>query len=252
MKGMARAQDKSSSRKPRQRSEPKAEQPKQNVFECTFCKKRYVREAAFLTHMCAKKKRFIEQDLPHVKLAYQVYRRFWKLSYGRGDRTYEQFAASSVYEEFVRFGRYLRSIHAIEPLEFVDFLVTRKINIRQWDSPALYETYLRDLTARESPDRAVERNLLLIEQWATENNEPIRDFFKKVATTQAVLWIKAGRLSPWVLYTAPSAERLFERLNEEQRAMVHSCIDPKFWEEMIDRHEEEVVHIRSVLEEAGF
>lgn len=224
------------------------------ALECQFCKRTFVREDLFVVHMCAQKQRWLDRDIPHVRLAFSCYQRFYTLSYGTkrgGQRTYEEFARSPYYMAFVKFARYIRSINAVSWEAFLDYLIRGSVKIDRWDSPVVYEAYIRDLNRRESPDAAVERNILLMQQWAIDNGEPWEDFFRKVATPLATLWIRTGRISPWVLYTAPSAPELLGRMSEEQLALIESYVDPKFWQAKLASHADDVKQIRTILEEAG-
>lgn len=223
-------------------------------FTCNFCKKTYVTERAYLTHLCSLKQRYLDRDLQHVKMAYAIYQHWWTVSYGakRGmKRTYDDFMRSRQYMDFVRFGRYLREIDAINPMAFVDYLIRGGAKISDWQKPSVYEVYLRDLTRRETPTAAIERNILLMEQWATRSGEQWTDFFRKIAPALAVTWIRSGRISPWVLYTAPSADALFSRLSDEQIALIESYIDPVFWRKKLDEHKEDKNHIEEILADAG-
>ena len=103
----------------------------------------------------------------------------------------------------------------------------------------------------KTPDSAIERNFMLMQQWSRETGEDWRDFFRKVQPTLATLWIKAGRISPWVLYTAPSASSLFERMSAEQVAIIHKVIDPVFWNKRLESELETVRTICEILEEVG-
>ena len=202
--------------------------------------------------MCEKKRRFGDKDLKHVRMAFLVYQRFYEINYrSKKLKTYDQFIDSRFYIPFVTFGRYLQDINAINPMAFVDFLIKLGLPIDKWKSPTVYETYIRELNKRESPDAAVERNILLMQQWSSESGEHWTDFFRKVKPPLATLWIRSGRISPWVLFVASSAAELFGRMSDEQMQIVESVLDPGFWGEKLENHKEEVEHIRSILDEAG-
>ena len=90
-----------------------------------------------------------------------------------------------------------------------------------------------------------------MQQWAVETGEHWTDFFRKVAPAQATLWIKSGRISPWILLTASSAECLLERLSEEQNVIMIQSIEYGFWELKLSRHELDVETIKHELLKAG-
>jgi hypothetical protein len=203
--------------------------------------------------MCERKRRLIvDQDIKHVKLAFSVFQRFHEINYkGRKPKTFENFAESQLYGDFVRFGRYLLHLNAIDPKAFVDFLIKTEVKINKWDSPSVYETYIRELNKKETATAAIQRNFMLMTQWSNDTGENWIDFFRKISPSQATLWIKSGRISPWILFTASSSADLFSRLSDEQLALVQENIDPDFWRVKLQRAKEEVDHIKTILDEAG-
>jgi hypothetical protein len=165
---------------------------------------------------------------------------------------FEEFARSTLYGAFVRFGRYVGEINAISPHLFVDFLLKAEVKIDRWCNASVYETYLRELNKIESPDAAVERNILLMQAWANERPERHwTNFFREVEPALAAQWIKSGRVSPWVLMVAASAADLLTRMSDEQIGVVNTAVDPAFWEKMIEKHRAEVDQIRQIMAEAG-
>jgi hypothetical protein len=231
---------------------PPVKKPKAITFKCDYCSKVYVQEAAFIRHNCEVKTRIINADTKSVQLGFWVYNRVLKLNYStRKEQTYEQFAKSKVYGVFTRFGEYLLNINAINPPGFVEYLVHEKVRVDDWTKPSKYEAYIRNLNVRESPDAAIERNLLLMKEWSLNTGENWIDFFRKINTNQATLWIQSGRISPWVLFTASSAQDMFDRMSDEQLSIVHNYINPTFWKHRIKLHGDDVECIREILEEAG-
>lgn len=233
---------------------PKAKEPSQKteLFTCDFCKKSYKQERAFLVHMCEPKRRWLDQDSKYVKLGFQVYKRFHEINFrSQREKSYNDFMKSTFYTAFTKFGRYLLQLNAINPKGFIDFLIKTEVKLHKWESPLVYEKYIRELNKKESPDAAIERNFLLMQQWARDNDEVWTDFFRKIEPAQAALWIKSGRISPWILFTASSAGDLFARLSDEQLTLVQSNIDPDYWGIRLERAADDVAFIREQLDAAG-
>jgi hypothetical protein len=202
--------------------------------------------------MCEQKRRWLDQDTKHVKLGFSVFKRFHDANYrGRKEKTFDDFMKSQFYAAFTRFGRYLLNLNAINPKGFIEFLIRTEVKLDRWESPLVYETYIRELNKKETPEAAIERNFLLMQQWANDTGEPWVDFFRKISPALATQWIRSGRISPWILFTASSATDLFSRLSEEQLGLVQQNIDPDFWGVKLRRAQEDVDFIRSALDDAG-
>ena len=216
----------------------------QNVeptFPCEFCKKEFSKEKTLLSHMCERMRRF----------GFMAYVRFYELSFKtKKKKDYSDFAESSYYIAFTKFGRYIENINAIEVPGFVDFLIRGQVKIDDWTNEIWYESWTRELAKKEQPMNAVERNILLMEQWASETGENWVDFFRKVSTVKATEWIRKGRISPWLLYSGVG-QALFDRMSDEQLGLVKEWINPLFWNSKIRENILEVEQIRTILEEAG-
>jgi len=223
-------------------------------FACIYCKKELSSEKYLLNHLCEQKRRVLQRNERSVIIGFHAFQRFWKKCMNpKHTPTWDDFEKKSLglYSSFVKFGRYVLNINAINPLGFVDFLLRGEIAIDSWCKDYYYQAYVRELTKLETPLEALTRNMMLMEQWALENNEHWTNFFKKVAPTQAVLWILSGRISPWILLTANTAHEMFDRFNEEQIKLANSVIDEKFWEAKMINHEKELKYITEELKENG-
>jgi hypothetical protein len=202
--------------------------------------------------MCEQKRRHMQRDEKPVKLAFIAYQAFFQRSMRqKAPPTYASFAKSTLYLAFVRFGRHVLDLNAVNPLAFIDFLLRMEAPIDKWMSPTLYSTYIRELNKNETPLDALARNFILMQQWATENGSDWRSFFRRIDVPLAALWIANGRISPWVLFIATSAHDLMQRFNPEQVALIEHSIDPEFWRLKIERHHVDVEMIREVLAEHG-
>jgi hypothetical protein len=219
---------------------------------CDFCKKEFVNEKNLINHTCVKKQRWIWQDEKYVKLGFIAYKKFYKISYGssKKEKTYTDFMNSKYYTGFTKFGRHILDINAVDPEGFIEFVIKLNIKMTDWTADYVYETWIRELNKKESPDRAVERNILLMIQWAKDNNEPWNEFFRKVNPQIATRWIKMGRISPWLLY-AGFGNDLFSRMSDEQLILIKDLIDPVFWTKKVAINKDDVEYIKTVLKSAG-
>lgn len=185
-------------------------------------------------------------------MAFLVFRKFYEVSYRNNKpRTYQDFMDSPHYTSFVRFGRYLHEIQALNPESFVEFLIKGEVPMKNWEASFVYEQFVRELAKKEPADAAFERNILIMKQWETDYNVPWFDFFRKVNTNTATALIRAGRLSPWVLYHAGSAVELLDRMTEEQMAMIEQYVTPAFWQRKFAEHPDDVQFITESLQDAG-
>ena len=223
-------------------------------FTCEFCKRSFAKEISLVSHSCEKKRRWFTKDEPHVRMAFLAWNQFYTLSsIGKKSEhlSYLNFMNSRYYTAFVKFGKHLRDLNPIDPEKFIEYVIKNNIPIDKWTHDFVYEQYVRERVRKESPENALERNIKLMNEWATDQNEKWYDFFRKVNTNQAVAWIMNGRISPWILYNVDSALDFFERCTAEQVDIIkkHAPLGP--WKIKFNKNKDSCSFIRTTLKENG-
>lgn len=219
--------------------------------ECKFCNKGFSTERTLSAHMCPKKRRWTDRNTPGAKLGFRVFQRFYELSTSSTKpKTEMEFIKSQYYTAFVKFGRFLIEINPIDAEGFITFVIEKSIPLDKWTRTEAYESYLFEFIQKERPERAIERTIISMSEWAKDNESVYNEFFQKVHPVEATFMIKSGHISPWVLYLADSAEYLFNRLNDEQGTIIGTVIDPEFWQKEFSRRRDDVRFIRGILKEA--
>lgn len=224
-------------------------------FTCEFCKRGFVKEINLVNHSCEKKRRWYQRDEPHSRLGFSAWSRFYELnSFGKSKdfkNSYRNFIDSQYYNAFMKFGRHIRDLNAVEPAKFIDYVIKNNLPIDKWTHDFVYEQYVRELTKNETGEQALERNLMLMNEWSMQTSEPWYDFFRKVNPNQATMWIKSGRISPWVLYNCDSVLELFERCTPEQISIIKAVAPPGPWKIKFNKHPDVCEFIRTALRNNG-
>lgn len=221
---------------------------------CEFCKSSFAKEETLLVHVCAKKERWLARDEKQVKMGFMFFQKYYQMSFRatmHRNKTFEDFINSSLYIGFVRFAKYVIDINAIDPEKYIEFLIRAQVPLKNWEKAFVYEQYIRELNKSEPVEAAFERNVLLMQQWSMDTGLEWSDFFREVNPILATKWIQGGRISPWILYTAESADSLFSRMSAEQVAMIEKTVEPKFWERKFKENPDDLEFVQSVLKDAG-
>jgi hypothetical protein len=230
---------------------PKTKKIEPVKFCCEFCNSSFVTERSLISHSCEKKRRWFCKEEKYPMMGFRAYQRFYELAMrAKTPKSQEDFINSKHYSGFVRFGKYLVDIHAIEPLGFVDFLIKTNIKLDDWTKPRPYEIWIRELGKKESYEKAIERSLHTMEGWAENTGNCITDFFRMVSPQLATGLIKIGKISPWLLFI--SGEPLLVRMSKEQIEIIQELIDPHFWSVKFKENAEEVKEIKNCMKEVGF
>ena len=221
-------------------------------FECQFCGKSFKREETLAVHLCEQKRRWLNKDSKYVRLGLLAYNRFYELTQGSTkEKTYEQFAKSNYYTAFTKFGRHILEISAIDPEKFIDFVIRNSVKLDKWCSDSVYETYIRGLNKKETAERAVERGILLMEQWSRENDRPYNVFFREISKPRLIHWVKSGRISPWIIFNCSSGSAAIDALSNQEQNLIMEYLEPTFWTRKFSTRKEDVEFVQMVLQEAG-
>lgn len=222
------------------------------MFECRFCGMKYTKVSTLQAHLCAVKKRYLEKDNIGSKLGFRIFQRLYEVHTTKKDqKTFEEFITSNHYVSLVKFGRYLVELNPINCDEFIDFIIKNAIPIAKWRSEEVYILYLSEFIKNEVPERAVERTILELENWAKENKTDYSKFFETALPNEAVWLIRSGRISPWVLYLSSTADSLFNRISEEQSKLISKVIDPAKWQTKFMLKKDDVRFIKDILKAAN-
>ena len=100
----------------------------QTDFKCKYCGKGYRKESTLAAHLCEPKRRAQQENESGVKLGMTAYLRFYELSQGSAKfKTYADFCDSPYYNAFVKFGRHMVAIRAINTQKFIDWVITGNV-----------------------------------------------------------------------------------------------------------------------------
>ncbi len=221
-------------------------------FTCQFCSKTFQRERTLSAHLCEPKRRWLNKDEKYVMLGFLAFRRFYEISMGeKKEKTYDQFADSQYYTAFTKFGRHMLNINAVDPENFIDFVIRSSIPVDKWCNEAVYETYIHELNKKETAERALERGILLMQEWGNENDKPYNVFFRENSRSRIIYWIRSGRISPWIIFNCDSGVELLSEFSDQELKLVNDYMDPEFWTRKFQVRKEDVNFVRDVLEQAG-
>lgn len=220
-----------------------------DAYQCKWCNRSFTRERTLSNHLCERKRRWMVSGEAPSRIAFQVWIDFMKhvSPQTKRQRTMEDFIRSPDYASFLKFALYLIDLRPIESDSFIKWLFKMNVRIGDWCKAGTYAIYVQELSKRETVERAVERSLLTIKEWSSENCVDWTEFFARVPTVVAVNMIANGRLSPWILYSVKKAQQMLERMEPQQIDTVARSIDIEWWKKKIAKSQEETQWIAELL-----
>jgi len=220
-------------------------------YECKYCSKKFAKESTLLSHMCEKKRRWLQEKEIGVQLALQAFVRFYELTSTGATKTYADFVQSPYYNAFVKFGRYAHHLRAVNYRHFVDYLLKKQIKLDHWCRDQHYEDYLQDYLRKEHVQDALERSIKTMTEWSEETGAEFNHYFLYASSNRVVRDITNGRISPWCVYNTNSGIDFLDKCTAEQINLMFSIIDPDFWQKHFAKHLDDVDFVKAVLKEAG-
>ena len=218
---------------------------------CEYCGKSYVKESTLLAHMCEPKRRWLQKDEKRVQVGFYAFQRFYKLSAGhKKEKTYEEFAKSSFYNAFVKFGSFVNNVRPLYPDKYIDYVVTSNVKLDHWCKNELYETYAIDLIRKEGVETALERSIATMESWAKEKDSAYNHYFLYASSNRLTWDIKDGKISPWLVLNCKSGKQALSSLNEEQLNMLGNVLDPSHWAMRFKRQTRDVELVKTIAAKA--
>ena len=221
-------------------------------MRCKWCGKEFKSEKTLAVHMCVKKRRFADKDMSHIRLSHRAFQMFYELNTSAKEpKSIEDFIMSPYYESFVKYGRACQVNEWLAPEKFTEWLIKNGVKLKQWVSDAQYDKFLKQYVRKEPGLKALERTIIYLAEWSKDNNLPFQTYFTEVSPSRAVFDLRAGKVSPWVLYLSETGDSLLKRFNDEQIQMIDDVIDPPFWMKLFSSNAEEVKEVKQTCKDAN-
>ena len=225
------------------------------TYKCKYCGKEYRKESTLAAHLCETKRRWQQEKETGVQFGYQAYLRFFEMTQGSAKlKTYGDFVTSPYYLAFIKFGRHMVSIRAVNPKMFIDWVIKENKKLDHWTHEKIYIEYLKQYMRKEAVQDALERALKEMQEYADEHQEfrnGFSDYFRYGNANRICYHIANGRVSPWVVFNCTSGIEFLDSLNEEQIAIILPWIDPDYWQQKFKDYLADTEWIKMILKEAG-
>lgn len=221
-------------------------------YKCVHCNKSFMQEKTLVAHMCERKRRALQKDEKRVQAGFMAYNRFWQLTQNaKKPKTYDNFADSSYYNAFVKFGSFLNNVNPIYPDKFVDYVIKSGVKLDHWCRDELYEQYLYEMIKIEPVESAVQRSIQTMMEWGDEHNANFAHYFLYASLNKAVYDIRNGNISPWVILNTKNGQDMVRNMNDEQLDMISPAFDVPFWLRKFKEVPADVALVKEICKEVG-
>jgi hypothetical protein len=211
-----------------------------------------MKDKTLVAHMCERKRRALQKDEKRVQAGFMAFNRFWQLTQNAKKlKTYDNFADSSYYNAFVKFGSFINNVNPLYPDKFVDYVIKSGVKLDHWCRDELYDKYLFDIIKVEPVEGAVQRSLQTMMEWGDDHQAEFYHYFVYSSLNRAVSDIRNGRISPWVILNTVTGQELIRKLNDEQLDIIAPSFDIPYWLRKFKDHPADVALVQEICKEAG-
>lgn len=219
-------------------------------FKCVHCNKSFMQEKTLVAHMCERKRRALQRDEKRVQAGFMAFNRFWQLTQNaKKPKSYDNFADSSYYNAFVKFGSFLNNVNPIYPDKFIDYVIKSGVKLDHWCKDELYDQYLFEMIKVEPVESAVQRSLQTMMEWAEDHQAQFNHYFNYVSLNKAVHDIRNGFISPWVILNTKTGQQMVKNMSDEQLDMIAPAFDVPFWLRKFKEVPADVALVKEICQE---
>jgi hypothetical protein len=223
------------------------------TYTCQYCQKDFVKESSLAVHSCEPRRRRQEKDEPGVRLGFHAYIKFYELTQGSAKlKTFDDFADSPYYRAFVKFGRYCVNIRAINPEQFVKWVLKQNKKLDHWARDSVYTEYLLSYLRVENVNDALARAIEFGIDWSEKSGHPAEDCLRYGNTYAMIYAVTTGRVSPWIIYNSESGQKFLSELDPAQIAMVWPYIDSDVWMKKFADYPADQEYVKDNIKKAGW
>jgi hypothetical protein len=221
-------------------------------FNCVHCGKNFMKEKTLVAHMCERKRRALQRDEKRVQAGFMAYNRFWQLTQNsKKTKSYDDFADSSYYNAFVKFGSFINNVNPLYPDKFVDWIIKSGAKLDNWCKDQLYEQYLYETLKTEPVESAVQRTLQTMMEWADDMSANFVHYFMYVSLNRAVHDVRNGRISAWMILNTKSGHKMINNMSDEQLDMIAPAFDVAHWQRKFKESPADVALVKEICKEVG-
>jgi len=211
-----------------------------------------MQDKTLVAHMCERKRRALQKDEKRVQAGFVAFNRFWQLTQNaKKSKTYDDFADSSYYNAFVKFGSFVNNVKPLYPDKFVDFIIKSGVKLDNWCRDEHYERYLFEILKSEPVESAVQRTLKTMMEWGDEHNAKFAHYFNYVSLNRAVHDILNGNISPWIILNSTTGKTMLNNMNDEQLNIIGPALEIPFWIKRFKELPADVALVKEICDEVG-
>jgi hypothetical protein len=219
-------------------------------YICGYCGKAFMREAAYIDHVCTQMQRHQKMKTSEGVAAWIAYSTWLKVQ-GKKVPPQTSFLSSHYYQSFIKFASFVQQVKTLDIEEYIRHMVKNNIQPVIWTHNAIYGEWIRANSVERSPLKAVQKSCVFLLDVAEEKNVPIEQLFENCSSPEVGNWIATGQVSPWLLLNSNSFKQWWSQLDDDDKQQLSKIISPSEWMARIKSNPTTVQKIKPMVAEMG-
>ena len=212
-------------------------------MKCEYCGREFKVEAKLATHMCEKKRRWMQKDFPETKAGFAAFDLFYRLGMQSKPKDYQSFVDSQYFSAFVKFGSYCINTRVIDTEAYTRWLIRKQAKLKDWATDTIYMMFVKEHLKKETVDRALER---FIEN--ASKTSYFETFWESAGGYVIADWVETGKISPWIIICSTRAQIALNAMNEECFNRVANSVDAGHWGKKVEQNPQDAAWVRHIID----
>lgn len=221
-------------------------------WKCNYCGRTYVRERAFMEHICKGKRRLEQLKTPIGQSAFACYNDWMKLRRFSAQKP-DTFMNSQFYVQFIKFAEYCIKMN-IDPKVFMKLMHSKHPDIGPalWCSSPIYSLYLKYYDTLHDPFAQFQESIEYLEKQSTLLNCPVNEVLHQLGFQHVLEAFRLKKLSPWFLYTTKIGIDFLNKVRDKDKddyALFESIINAEVWIQRFRDNRDIVIEMQKLSNE---
>lgn len=219
-------------------------------WHCSFCKKTYKHETAFMRHLCLPKIKADKLRSTVGQAAYAFYSDWMRLN-RRTVPSIDTFSNSRFFNSFYRFAEHVVRLDMAHPDVFVRVMSERDLSPTMWLRDQSYTYYLTELDKGLDPKILVQHSIEFLHKVAEIASVPIDEVFSLLNSNELGELIRKRELTPWLLFCSNVFKKRLMEYDEISRKELLSVISLTYWTTKFEENPKLVDEFRKLAVDIG-
>ncbi len=223
---------------------------KENKYVCTHCGAGFMRETAYIEHVCLQMQRSQKMKTADGVSAWVAYT-IWLKAKGLKVPPQTSFLTSKFYQSFIKFAEFVRQVKTINVEQYVINMVKHGIPPVIWTHDSIYSEWIRSTTEEKSPIKQVQNTAMFLMQYAEEQGFDISELFKHVTLPLFVHWLESRQISMWFMLGSKCFKQWQAALDGEDREYLSTKFSVEEWLQKVRNNPNTMEKIKAIVHEMG-